>query len=54
MSLGLTEHLTEMKEFLEGNDCWFVGLTTLPLLYADCLEIWEPQPHETLTASPGL
>jgi len=52
MSLGLTQHLIEMNEFPDGNDCRFVGLTTLPLLYADCLEIWEPQRHEALTAFP--
>jgi len=26
----------------------------LPLLCADCLEIWEPQPPGTLWGSPGL
>ena len=31
-----------------------VGLTTLPPSYADCLEIWEPQPPGTLRACPGL
>jgi len=31
-----------------------VGLTTLPHSYADCLEIWEPQPPGTLRACPGL
>jgi len=31
----------------KGGRC--VGLTTLPLSCADCLEIWEPQPHGTLT-----
>ena len=25
-----------------------MGLTTLPPSYADCLEIWEPQPHGIL------
>jgi len=29
-----------------------VGLTTLPPSYADCLEIWEPQPPGTLKACP--
>ena len=27
-----------------------VGLTSLPLSYADCLEIWEPQPPGNLRA----
>jgi hypothetical protein len=31
-----------------------VGLTTLPLSCADCLEIWEPQPPGTLRGCPGL
>jgi hypothetical protein len=34
----------------KGGRC--VGLTTLPTSSADCLEIWEPQPTETL--NPGL
>jgi hypothetical protein len=29
-------------------------LTILPHSCADCLEIWEPQPHGTLRACPGL
>ena len=36
------------------KDGWCVGLTTLPTLCADCLEIWEPQPPGTLRACPGL
>jgi len=36
----------------EGGRC--VGLITLPLSWADCLEIWEPQPSGTLRACPGL
>jgi len=31
-----------------------VGLTTLPPLCADCLEIWEPHPPGTLRPCPGL
>jgi len=31
-----------------------VGLTTLPLSCADCLEIWESQPPGTLRACPVL
>ena len=40
--------------FLGGKGGRCVGLTTLPPLCADCLEIWEPQPPATLRASPGL
>jgi len=36
----------------KGGRC--VGLTTLPPSYADCLEIWEPQPPGTLRTCPGL
>jgi len=36
----------------KGGQC--VGLTTLPHCCADCLEIRERQPPETLTAAPGL
>ena len=31
-----------------------VGLTTLPLSCADCIEIWELQPPGTLRAYAGL
>jgi hypothetical protein len=46
MALGLTQPLTEMST---RNVSWgvkygrAVGLTTLPHLCVDCLEIWEPQ-----------
>jgi len=36
----------------KGGRC--LGLTTLPLLCADCLQIWEPQAPGTLRACPGL
>jgi hypothetical protein len=36
----------------KGGRC--VGLTTLPPSYADCLEIWEPQPYGTLKACKGI
>jgi len=36
----------------KGDQC--VGLTTLPLSKADCLEIWEPQLPGTLRACAGL
>ena len=55
MDLGLTQPLTEMSTSnisrAKGGQC--VGLTTLPPSYADCLEIWEPQPSETLRACLG-
>jgi hypothetical protein len=40
--------------FRGGKACRCVGLITLPLSCADCLEIWEPQPPGTLRACPGL
>jgi hypothetical protein len=57
MALGSTQPLnkSEYQEyFLGGKDGWCVGLTTLPPSWADCLEIWEPQPPGTLRACPGL
>ena len=36
--------------FLGGKGGRCLGLTTLPSLCADCLEIWEPQPPGTLRA----
>jgi hypothetical protein len=35
----------------KGGRC--VGLTTLPPSWAECLEIWEPQPPGTLRACPS-
>jgi hypothetical protein len=49
-SLGLTQSLTEKRG--KGGRC--VGSKTLPPLFADCLEIWDPQPPGTLRACPGL
>ena len=40
--------------FLQGKGGRCLGLTTLPLSCADCLEIWEPQPPGILRACPGL
>ena len=40
--------------FLEAKGGRCVGLTTLPLSCAYCLEIWEPQTAGTLRACPGL
>jgi hypothetical protein len=45
----------EYQEYLlwgKGGRC--VGLTTLPPLGANCLEIWEPQPPGTLRDCPCL
>jgi len=39
--------------FPGGKSGRCVGLTTLPHLCADCLEIWEPRPPG-ITACPGL
>jgi len=36
----------------KGGRC--VGLPTLPPSCADCLDIWEPQPPETLRACNGV
>jgi len=40
--------------FPGGKSDRCVGLTTLPLLRTDCLEIWWPQPPGTLRSSPDL
>jgi hypothetical protein len=40
--------------FLGGKSGRCVGLTTLQLSCADCLEILEPQPPVTFRACPGL
>jgi hypothetical protein len=52
----LTQPLTEMRtrniSWGKGGRC--VGLTNLHPSYADCLEIWEPQPPGILRACPGL
>ena len=56
MALGVDSapNRNEYQEyFLEGKGGRCVGLT-LPTSCADCPEIWEPQPHGTLRACPGL
>jgi len=40
--------------FLVGKGGRCVGLTNIPPLFADCLEIWEPQHPATLRVCPGL
>jgi hypothetical protein len=52
MPLGLTQPLTEMSSC--GGGSRYIRLTTLPPSCANCLEIWEPQPPDTLRACPGL
>jgi hypothetical protein len=54
MALGLTQSVTEVstRVISWGNGSQCVGLT-LPLC-ADFLDVWEPQPHGTLRACPGL
>jgi len=56
MTLGLIQPLTEMstRNFPGGKGARCVGLTTLPLSCADCLEIWKPQPPRTLRNCPGI
>ena len=57
MALGLTQSLTEMSTrniSLGGKGGRCVGLTTLPPVCADCLEIWKPKPSGTLWATTGL
>jgi hypothetical protein len=52
---GVDSNINEYQEYFlgsKGGRC--VGLTTLPLSCADCLEIWEPQPPGTPRAFPGL
>ena len=56
MSLGSTQPLKEMSTrniwWGKGSRC--LGLTILLPSCADCLKIWEPQPHGTFKACPGL
>ena len=48
-------NINEYQEyFLGGKGSRCVWMTTLPLSYADCLEIWEPRSPGTLRACPGL
>jgi hypothetical protein len=56
MALGLTQPLTEMSISNiswgeKGGRC--LRLTLQPS-FADCLEIWGPQPAGTLRACPGI
>jgi len=53
---GWLSLLTEMstRKFPEGKDYWCVGLTNLPPLCADCLQIWELQILENLGLSKPI
>ena len=56
-ALGVTQPLTEISTWDiswggKGGRC--VGLTTIPPLCADCLEIWELQNSGTLRVCPRL
>ena len=45
----------EYQEYFMGcKGSWCIGLKTLPNSCNDCHEIWEPLPHATLWACPGL
>jgi hypothetical protein len=47
-----TQLLKEIFPGGKGGLC--VGLTTLTPSSTDCLKIWKPHPHRTLTARPGM
>jgi hypothetical protein len=55
-ALGPTQPLTKMsiKNISWGKGGRCVGLTTLPLSFADYLKIWERQPPLTLRVCQGL
>jgi len=48
------QRIEYQEYFLEGKGGRCLGLTTLPPSYADCLEIWEPEPPGALRACPCL
>jgi len=56
MALGSTQPLTKMstRNISWGKGGLCVRMTTLPPSYADCLEIWVPEPPGTLRACPDL
>jgi len=57
MALGSTQPLTEMstRNISLGDKVGrCVRLTALPLLCADCLEVFEPQPPGTIRDCSGL
>ena len=56
MALGSTQPLIEMstRNISGGKGGRCVGLINLPSSFADCHEVWEPQPPGTLRACPGV
>jgi len=56
MTLGSTQPLVKMStrniSWGKGGRC--VRLTTSTPSRAECHEIWEPKPHGTVWATPGL
>ena len=55
-ALGSTQPLKRneyQEHFLARTGGRYVVLKTLPLSCADCLELWELQPLETLLTCPG-
>jgi hypothetical protein len=53
MAFGSTQPVTEIsnRNISLGKDRRCFGLTTLKHSYAECLEIWKPQPPGILMAS---
>jgi hypothetical protein len=56
MALGFTQPLVKMstRNIPGGKGGQYVRLTSSPPLCAECHEIWESKPPETLWATPGL
>jgi len=56
VTLGLAQPLTEMstRNNSRGKGGRSFGLTTLPHLYADCVEIWDPKSPGILRVCPDL
>jgi hypothetical protein len=56
MALGSTQPLVKMstRNNAGGKGGRCVRLATSPPSYAECHEIWEPKPPETLWATSGL
>jgi len=50
----MVDSASNRNEYLGGKGGRCIGLKILPPSFADCLEIWEPQPPGTLWACPGL
>jgi len=57
MAVGSIQPLTDMntrKYFLAGKAGQYLGLTTIPLSYANCLETLEPVTSEALKNCPKI